>query len=167
MTISLIAAAAENNAIGKDNQMLWHLPNDLKYFKNITWGMPVLMGRKTFESFGGGKPLPGRANIILTYKKNYHPEGTVVVNKLDNALFFVNENDFNELMVIGGGEVYNMMLPKADKIYLTRVHESFTEADAFFPSIDEKKWQRTSQQNFTADEKHLYAYSFEIWERKK
>jgi dihydrofolate reductase len=128
--------------------------------------MPVLMGRKTFESFGEGKPLPGRVNIILTRKKDYKPEGIVVVQKLDDAYFFVNENDFNELMVIGGGELYNMMMPKANKIYLTRVHQSFTDADAFFPSIDEKKWHRTSQQNFAADEKHQYAYSFEIWERK-
>lgn len=166
MLISLIAAAAENNAIGKDNKMLWRLPNDLKYFKNITWGLPVLMGRKTFDSFGGGKPLPGRANIILTRKKDYHPEGVVVVNSLDNAFFFVNANDFNELMVIGGGELYNMMLPKADTIYLTRVHHSFTDADAFFPSIDEKKWERKSVQDFAADDKHQYAYSFEVWKKR-
>ena len=166
MTISLVVAAAENNAIGKDNQMLWHLPNDLKYFKNITWGLPILMGRKTFESFGGGKPLPGRANLILTHNKNYHPAGTVVVNNLDDAFFFVNENDFNELMVIGGGEIYNLMLPKANKIYLTRVHHSFTDADAFFPLIDEKKWKKKSVQDFAMDDKHHYAYSFEMWEKK-
>ncbi len=113
MNISLVVAAAENNAIGKNNDMLWHLPNDLKYFKNITWGLPVLMGRKTFESFGNGKPLPGRANIILTRKKNYQPQGTVVVRNLEDAFFFVTENDFKELMVIGGGEIYNLLLPKA------------------------------------------------------
>lgn len=167
MNISLVVAAAENNAIGKDNRMLWHLPNDLKYFKNITWGMPVLMGRKTFESFGGGKPLPGRANIILTRNKEYHPQGTVVVQKIDNAYFFVNENDFNELMVIGGGEIYNLMLPKANRIYLTRVHHSFMDADAFFPSMDEKKWQLKSCEDFQADDKHQYAYSFEVWNKKQ
>ena len=166
MTISLIVAAAENNAIGKENTMLWHLPNDLKYFKNITWGMPVLMGRKTFDSFGNGKPLPGRANIILSRKKNYEPAGTVMVNNLEDAYFFVKENDFKELMVIGGGEVYNMMMPKADKIFITRVHRSFTDADAFFPSIDEKKWQRKTVQDFFADDKHQYDYSFELWEKK-
>ncbi len=166
MLISLVVAAAENNAIGKDNTMLWHLPNDLKYFKNITWGLPVLMGRKTFDSFGGGKPLPGRANLILTRKKNYYPEGTVVVKSLDDVFFFVKENDFNELMVIGGGEIYNLTMPKANRIYLTRVHHSFTDADAFFPSIDETKWERTGQQHFMADDKHKYAYSFELWERK-
>ena len=166
MLISLVVAAAENNAIGKDNGMLWHLPNDLKYFKNVTWGMPVLMGRKTFESFGNGKPLPGRANIILTRKKDYRPAGVVTVQSMDDAYFFVNENDFNELMVIGGGEIYNMMMPKADRIYMTRVHCSFTDADAFFPSIDEKKWKLKSREDFTADDKHQYAYSFEVWNKK-
>ncbi len=166
MKISLVVAAAENNAIGKENQMLWHLPNDLKYFKNITWGLPVLMGRKTFDSFGGGKPLRGRANIILTRKKNYHPDGTVVVNNLDDAFFFVKEADYNELMVIGGGEIYNLMMAKADRIYITRVHHSFTNADAFFPSIDEAKLVRKSKQDFPTDEKHKFAYSFEVWERK-
>ncbi len=166
MLISLVVAAAENNAIGKDNGMLWHLPNDLKYFKNVTWGMPVLMGRKTFESFSNGKPLPGRANIILTRKKDYRPAGVVTVQSMDDAYFFVNENDFNELMVIGGGEIYNMMMPKADRIYMTRVHHSFTDADAFFPSIDEKKWKLKSREDFTADDKHQYAYSFEVWNKK-
>ena len=166
MLISLVVAAAENNAIGKDNGMLWHLPNDLKYFKNVTWGMPVLMGRKTFDSFGNSKPLPGRANIVLTRKKDYHPEGVVVVQKIDDAYFFVNENDFNELMVIGGGEIYNMMMPKANRIYITRVHQSFTDADAFFPSIDEKKWSLKSRQDLPVDEKNQYAYSFEVWDKK-
>lgn len=166
MNISLVVAAAENNAIGKNNDMLWHLPNDLKYFKNITWGMPVLMGRKTFESFGNGKPLPGRANIILTRKKEYQPQGTVVVRNLEDAFFFVTENDFKELMVIGGGEVYNLLLPKANKIYLTRVHQSFIDADTYFPAIDEKKWKVTSIRNCNADAKHAYDYSFEVWELK-
>ena len=89
-----------------------------------------------------------------------------MVQKIDNAYFFVNENDFNELMVIGGGEIYNMMMPKANRIYLTRVHHSFTDADAFFPSIDEKKWTLKSREDFQADAKHQYAYSFEIWDKK-
>ncbi len=166
MIISLVVAAAENNAIGKANAMLWHLPNDLKYFKNITWGLPVLMGRKTFESFGGGKPLLGRANIILTRNKKYHSKGVVVVDNLEDAFFFVNENDFNELMVIGGGEIYSLMLPRANRIYITRVHHTFTDADAFFPSIDEKQWKRKNVHDFGVDDKHAYAYSFEVWERK-
>ena len=167
MLISLVVAASENNAIGKNNNLLWHLPNDLKYLKNITWGMPVLMGRKTFDSLGNHQPLPGRANIVLTHAKDFKPAGTVVVNKIEDAYFFVKQNDFKELMVLGGGEIYSQMMPKADKIYLTRVHASFPEADAFFPDIDEKKWTRTSAQNFPADEKHQYAYSFETWQTKK
>jgi len=165
MNFSFVVAAAENDAIGKDNSMLWHLPNDLKFFKNITWAMPVLMGRKTFEALGS-KPLNGRANIILTRRKDYKPEGAVVVNNIKDAVFFAKQNDYKEIMVIGGGEIYKELLPKATKIYLTRVHASFAEADAFFPSIDEKKWTCTSKQDFPADDKHAYPYSFEVWERK-
>ena len=165
MNFSLVVAAAENDAIGRDNGMLWHLPNDMKFFKNITWAMPVLMGRKTFEALGS-KPLNGRANIVLTRKKNYKPEGAVVVNNIKDATFFAKQNDYKEIMVIGGGEIYKMLLPEAGKIYITRVHASFPEADAFFPSIDETKWKRTSNQDFDADDKHAYAYSFEVWEKK-
>ena len=165
MNFSFVVAAAENDAIGKDNSMLWHLPNDMKFFKNVTWAMPVLMGRKTFEALDS-KPLNGRANIILTRKKNYKPEGAVIINKVKDAVFFAKQNDYKEIMVIGGGEIYNMLLPKATKLYITRVHASFPEADAFFPSIDEKNWKRTSQQDFDADDKHAYAYNFEVWERK-
>jgi dihydrofolate reductase len=165
MNFSFVVAAAENDAIGKDNSMLWHLPNDLKFLKNVTWGMPVLMGRKSFDALGN-KPLNGRANIILTRNNDYKAEGAVVVNKLKDAMFFAKQNDFREIMVLGGGEIYKMLLPKATKIYLTRVHASFPEADAFFPSIDENKWKLTSKQDFDADEKHAYAYSFEVWEKK-
>jgi len=165
MNFSFVVAAAENDAIGKDNGMLWHLPNDLKFLKNITWAMPVLMGRKSFEALDN-KPLNGRANIILTHKKDYKPEGVVVVNSIKDASFFAKQNDYKEIMVLGGGEIYKMLLPKATKIYLTRVHASFPEADTFFPSIDEAKWTRTSKQDFDADEKHAYAYSFEVWERR-
>ncbi len=165
MLFSLVVAAAENGAIGKDNGMLWHLPNDMKFFKNITWAMPVLMGRKTFEALDS-KPLNGRANIILTRKKDFKPEGAVVVNHISDAVFFAEQNDYKEIMVIGGGEIYEMLMAKATKIYLTRVHHSFTDADAFFPSLDEKKWQRTGNQDFGTDDKHAYAYSFEVWERR-
>lgn len=165
MNFSFVVAAAENDAIGKSNGMLWHLPNDLKFFKNRTWGMPVLMGRKTFEALGG-KPLTGRINIVLTRNKEYKPEGVLVVNRVKDAAFFAEQNDYKEIMVIGGGEIYKELLPKTSKIYLTRVHATFPEADAFFPSLDEKKWNRTSQQDFRSDEKHAYPYSFEVWEKQ-
>ena len=165
MNLSFVVAASTNNVIGKNNNLLWHLPNDMKYFKNVTWGMPVLMGRKTFESFAG-KLLTGRANIILTRKKNYAPEGAVIVHKIEDALFFAAQNDYKEIMVIGGGEIYEMLLPKVHKIFLTRVHETFIDGDTFFPSIDEKKWSLASREDHSADEKHRYGYSFEVWTRK-
>jgi len=165
MIISLVVAASTNNAIGKNNQLLWHLPNDMKYFKNVTWAMPVAMGRLSFVALNS-EPLNGRINIVITRRKDFSAKGVVVVHKIDNAIFFAYQNDYNELMVIGGGEIFKAIMPKADKIYLTRVHAIFEDADTFFPEIDEKKWSLTSNQDFFKDEKHAYDYSFQIWERK-
>lgn len=164
MTISLIAAAAKNNAIGKDGDMPWHLSNDLKYFKNTTWGLPVLMGRKTFESFGKGKPLPGRKNIILTRQDDYKPDGVIVVKNVEDALLAAKEMDANELMVIGGGEIYRLFFEKADRIYLTRV-DAEPEADTFFPEMKTDEWKMVSKKDHEADTKNNYNYSFEVWER--
>jgi len=164
MIISLIVAAAKNNAIGKDGDMPWHLSNDLKYFKNVTWGMPVVMGRKTFESFGHGKPLKGRKNIILTRQKDLKPDGVVVVNTINDAMFVAKEMDVNELMVIGGGEVYRLFFEKANRIYLTRV-DAEPEADTFFPALDPQIWKLVSQKDHEADEKNDHNYSFQVWER--
>ncbi len=161
--ISLIVAAAENNAIGKDNQLLWHLPNDLKFFKNTTWGMPVIMGRKTFEAVN--KPLPGRFNIVITRQADWKGEGTISATDLNEALQKAKETNCNEIFVIGGGEIYKQSIEIADKIYITRVHATL-DGDTFFPAIDETKWQQTSLQEFAADEKHKYAYSFQTWVRK-
>lgn len=162
MVISLVVAAANNNVIGKDNQLLWRLPNDMKLFKNTTWGMPVLMGRKTFESLG--KPLPGRKNIILSRNAGFKPEGTVTVQTMDDALFLVKEMDIKELMVIGGGEIYKMAFEKASRIYLTRV-DAEPEGDTWFPSIDPKEWKLVRQKDYPADEKNKLAHSFQVWER--
>ncbi len=161
--VSLLVAAAENNAIGKNNQLLWHLPNDLKFFKNTTWGMAVIMGRKTYESVD--KPLPGRFNIVITRQADWKAEGVIVAADLHDALQKAAETNCNEIFVIGGGEIYKQSLEIADKIYMTRVHASF-DADTFFPEIDENKWQLTANQDFPVDEKHAYAYSFQTWERK-
>lgn len=161
MLISFVVAAAKNNAIGKDGKIPWHLPNDLKYFKNITWGMPVLMGRKTFESMG--KVLPGRKNIVLT-SKSWETAGAIAVKNMEDALFIANQTDALELMVIGGGEIYKSLLGKANRIYMTRV-DAEPEADTFFPVMNPKEWHLMSQKNHKADEKNLYNYSFEIWER--
>lgn len=165
MIKSLVVAASTNNAIGKDNKLLWHLPNDLKFLKNITWGMPVLMGRKSFESLGN-KPLKGRVNIILTSNKNFKKDGVAVVHSMRDALFFTKENDYNELMILGGERVYADTINDADKIYITRVHHVFEDADAFFPVIDEEKFILVSNEDYYKDEKHAYDYSFQLWKRK-
>lgn len=163
MKKSLLVAAAENNTIGKNNQLAWHLPNDLKFFKNITWGMPVVMGRKTFESVN--KPLPGRFNIVITRQKNWQAEGVIVSASLDDALQKAAETNCKEVFIIGGGEIFKQSMDLADKIYLTKVHAE-VEGDTFFPVIDETKWELANSQHFGADEKHKYAYSFQTWKKK-
>lgn len=162
MIISLVVAAAKNNAIGKDNKLLWCLPNDMKYFKNVTWGMPVVMGRKTFEALG--KPLKGRKNIVITRQAGWNAEGTIPVKTLEDAIFLVKEMDVKEMMVIGGGEIYKMAFEKTKRIYLTRV-DAEPEGDTFFPSLNPQHWHLVSQKNHEADEKNVYDYSFQVWER--
>lgn len=162
MIISLIVAAANNNAIGKEGGMPWHLPNDLRHFKNLTWGMPVVMGRKTFESLG--KPLAGRKNIVISRQAGWSAAGAVVVKTIEDALFVAREADMKEVMVIGGGEIYKSLFDRAKRIYLTRV-EAEPEADTFFPVIDPQQWHLMSQKNHEADEKNAYNYSFQVWER--
>ncbi len=161
MTISLVVAAATNNVIGKDNQLLWKLPNDMRFFKNVTWGMPVIMGRKTFESLA--EPLKGRKNIVLS-RQAAEADGAIVVKSLDDALFLAKQMDMKEVMVVGGGEIYTQAMEKARRIYLTRV-EAEPEGDTYFPAIDPKKWRLVRQDDHEADEKHAYNYSFQVWER--
>ncbi len=165
MIKSLVVAASTNNAIGKNNQLLWNLPNDMKFFKNITWAMPVLMGRKTFEALGN-KLLNGRVNIVITSGKFFKADGVVVVNNFRDADFFAAANDYKELMIIGGAHVYQQTIDEADNIYITRVHHVFEDADAFFPVIDEKKFKLVSNEDHFKDEKHTYDYSFQLWKRK-
>jgi dihydrofolate reductase len=162
LIISLVVAAATNNAIGLGGVMPWHLPNDLKHFKNVTWGMPVIMGRKTFDSLG--KPLAGRKNIVITRQADWKAEGTVAVKSMEDALFLVKETDAKEAMVIGGGEIFKMIFDKAQRIYMTRV-EAEPEADTFFPAINPQLWRLASQKNHEADEKNKFNYSFQTWER--
>ncbi len=160
--LSILVAAASNNSIGKNNQLLWHLPNDLKFFKNTTWGGVVIMGRKTFESVN--KPLPGRLNIVITRQKNWQAENVTTAGSLDEAVEKAKKLHYKEIFIIGGGEIYKEALPKTDKIYLTRVNAEI-EGDTFFPAINNKEWKLTSQNDFKIDEKHAYDYSFEVWER--
>ena len=163
MIVSLVVAAAENNVIGKNNQLLWHLPNDLKFFKNTTWGMVVIMGRKTFESVN--KPLPGRINIVITRQASWTAEGIITATDLDDALKKAAETNCKEIFVIGGGEIYKQSMTIANKIYITRVHTA-PDGDTFFPVIDESNWELTSNEDFEANAKHAFGYSFQIWKRK-
>jgi len=162
MIISLVVAAARNNVIGKDNKLLWTLPNDMKFFKNVTWGLPVVMGRKTFEALG--KPLSGRKNIIISRQSGLSTEGAVIVKNLDDAQFLVKQMDVKEMMVIGGGEIYKAAMDRANRIYITRV-DADLEGDTTFPEIDPREWKMVSKKDYPVDEKHQYAYSFQVWER--
>lgn len=156
-------AASTNNVIGKDNKLLWHLPNDLRFFKNITWPLPVIMGRKTFEAIGSN-PLKGRHNIIITRQKDFAPPGVSIVNDLDTALRLAELDEVNELSIIGGGQIYEQAMKIATRIYMTRVHAKL-EGDTFFPEIDPNLWRMQSRIDHDADDKHKYAYSFERWEK--
>ncbi|MES2373509.1 MAG: dihydrofolate reductase [Bacteroidota bacterium] len=162
MLISLVVAASTNNVIGKNNQLLWSLPNDMKFFKNTTWAMPVLMGRKTFESLG--KPLPGRLNIVITRQKDWKPEGATIVHSLEDAIKAASTADYKEAFVIGGGEIFKEAMTVTDKIYMTRV-DAELEGDAFFPVIDKAQWQLISEDSRAADAKHAYSYHFQLWQK--
>ncbi|MBC6492453.1 dihydrofolate reductase [Flavihumibacter stibioxidans] len=162
MNINIVVAVSENQVIGKDNQLLWHLPNDMKFFKNTTWGMPVIMGRKTYESLG--KPLTGRTNIVVTTNTEWSAPGTISVNSLEAALTAAADTDAREVYVIGGGEIYRHALPVTHRVYLTRVHTQI-EGDTFFPELPAAEWSLHSRLDFPMDEKHAFAYSFEVWDR--
>jgi len=159
--ISIVVAISENNAIGKDNQLLWHLPADLKHFKNITTGHTIIMGRKTYDSIG--KPLPNRRNIIITRQTGLQLEGVEVVNSLEEALALC-ENEA-EIFVIGGAEIYRHAISICHRIYLTRVHQEF-EADAFFPELDNETWKEVEKVDHLPDEKNKFAYTFSTLERR-
>ncbi len=160
--LTLIVAAGENDAIGKDNQLIWHLSDDLKRFKTLTSGHCIIMGRKTFESFP--KPLPNRKHIVITRQNDYKvPEGVIVVNTLEDALDASRHDQ--QPFVIGGGEIYAQAIKYAHKIELTRVHESF-DADTFFPKVDSNIWKETSKIVHPKDDEHAYSFSFITYERK-
>jgi dihydrofolate reductase len=153
--ISLIVAMAQNGVIGRDNRLPWRLPEDLRRFKAITMGKPILMGRKTFESIG--KPLPGRTNLVLTRDRDWRAQGAVVVNSLDQALR--QASDSEELVAIGGAEIYRLLMPFARRIYLTHVHADIP-GDTFFPDFDPTQWVDAECTPRDADEKHAYALTF-------
>lgn len=161
--LTIIVAAGEDNAIGKDNDLIWHLSDDLKRFKSLTSGHHIIMGRKTFESFP--KPLPNRTHVVITRQNGYKvPEGVIVVNSLDDALDAARFD--SQPFIIGGGEIYKQAMPFADKIEITRVHSTFENADTFFPVIDQNKWQQIAKTTHQKDENHNYAFSFITYVKK-
>lgn len=167
MRVSLIVSKTENNVIGKDNRLIWHLPNDLKRFKSITTGYPVIMGRKTYLSLPARfRPLPGRTNIVLTRNKDFKALGCVIKHSLKEALDYCEENDSGECFIIGGGEVYQQALEKdlIERMYVTELHTKL-EGDTFFPVIDFKCWKRISETFHRSDAVHPFDYSFVIYER--
>jgi len=157
MILSIIAAVGENNEIGCGNTLPWRLPADLKRFKELTTGHPVVMGRNTFESLPNG-PLPGRTNIILSKNPNFSHNNCYIFSSLDEALIKLSGED--EVYIIGGSQLYEQALPRADKLYLTRVHASFTEADTFFPVIDWSEWLRKNEEKHPVDEQNDFALTF-------
>jgi dihydrofolate reductase len=160
--ITLIVAVADNGVIGRDNALPWHLPEDLKRFKRLTMGKPLIMGRKTFESIG--KPLPGRLNIVVTRDTNYQREGVAVVHGAAAAIEAAA--DAPEVMVIGGADLFRLFLPGAGRIHLTRVHAQI-HGDVTWPALDIRQWEVIETARHEADERHAHAMTFEVWEKRK
>jgi dihydrofolate reductase len=174
MILSIISAIANNNEIGRKNELLCNLPIDMKHFRETTSGHPVIMGQRTFESLGigadgkPGKPLPNRRNIILTLDKEYKRDDAEVVysiEELDELLKNTTEKD-EELFIIGGGQIYKLFIEKADRLYITHVNAEFSDADTFFPIIDPLKWQKVKEDKHEKDEKNIYDTNFVVYERK-
>ncbi len=173
MIISLIAAIGKNNELGKGNDLVFHLPADMKHFRDTTRGHTVIMGRKTFESLPGG-PLPARRNIVITRDTNYFADGTEVVHSLDEALKiasleqgkrFEENQDEVEVFVIGGGQIYSEAMAKANRLYITHIDAEMS-ADTFFPEISVGEWEKVSEVSHSADGENPYDYTFTTWKRK-
>ena len=166
MKVSLIVAVSENGVIGKDNDLIWHLPKDMKFFKETTKGHHVIMGRKNLESIPHKfRPLPNRVNVIITRKTDYKADGCIVVNSLEDALAVAKENGEKEPFIIGGGQIYKLALDKnlVDRIYITRINHSF-KGDTYFPKITEE-WKEISKESYNTDEKHKYSFTISILEK--
>lgn len=163
MHITLIVAKAKNNVIGKDNQLIWKLSADLKRFKNLTSGHHILMGRKTFDSLG--KPLPNRTHLIITRNSDFQaPEGHFTFSSVEDAFIFCNKTGVENLFIIGGGQIYNDTINLCDRLEITEV-DAELEGDTFFPVIDPKIWRERERENFPADEKNEYPFSFVTYEK--
>ncbi len=161
MTVSLIAAMAENRLIGRDAALPWHLPNDMRRFKELTTGHAVIMGRKTYDTLSG--PLPNRRNVVITRNHSYQAPGVEVFHTIGGALH--TATDPEEVFIAGGAEIYSLALPSADRIYLTVVHATL-DGDTYFPTFTAKEWRLVEDIRYRSDEKHFYPYSFRLYERR-
>ncbi len=161
MNISIIVAASANRVIGAGGELPWHLPDDFRYFKQITMGKPIVMGRRTWESIG--RPLPGRKNIVMTRRVGYEAEGASVVDSPEAAV--AAAGDEGEIMIIGGGEIYRRFLPLTATVYLTHV-EAEIDGDTHFPALPEREWQLVSSEAHPADDRHAYAFEFRVYARQ-
>lgn len=164
MKNTIVVAISDNYAIGKDNDLIWHMPADLRHFKRVTTGKYVCMGRKSFESLG--KPLPNRINIVITRQEDYQPEGVIVVNSLDAAIDHAAQAGQEELIILGGGQVYKESLDRGlvDEMIITEIKATF-DADTHFPSFDESQWKEVRREEHPADEKNPHDYAF-VWYEK-
>jgi dihydrofolate reductase len=166
MKISLVAAVAENYVIGKNNDLPWHLPDDMKFFMATTKGHHVILGRKNYESLPEKfKPLPNRTNIIVTRQRDYKAQGCLVVHSMEDALRIAEENKESEAMVIGGSDIYALSLPYAHRLYLTEIHAK-VDGNVFFPDFEKTAWAEVSRVHHTQDERHVYSFDFVVYERK-
>ena len=163
MTLSIIVAMAKNRAIGKDNQLIWHISNDMKHFKEVTLGHTVIMGYNTWKSLPGQRPLPHRRNIIISSRLEQEPEGFEVAHSIQESLELVRDEE--EVFIMGGGSIYEQFLPKADLLYLTRLDHNF-EADTYFPFINFENWSLIELEVIDDDPQVDFSYRFEVWERK-
>ncbi len=159
--INIVVAKASNNVIGAKNDLIWHLPNDLKHFKSLTSGHPIVMGRKTFESLG--RPLPNRTNIVVTRDQNWNAEGIEIASSLPKAIEAAKKID-DDIYIIGGGNIYKQAMEFTDVLYITEVHHEF-DGDTYFPEIDSDEWEEVEREDFKKDEKHPYSYSFVTYKR--
>ena len=164
MIKSIMVARSDNRVIGKDNDLVWHMPADLKYFKETTMGHYAIMGRKTYEAVD--KPLPGRTNVIITRQPDYHREGCIVVHSLEEALALGKDNGQQEVFILGGSQIYELTLEQdlADRIYLTEIKAEF-EGDSYFPELDAAKWKEAKREEHEPDEKNPHPYAFVVLER--
>lgn len=161
LNISIIVATSKNNVIGVNNQLPWHLPADLKYFKSLTNGHSIIMGRKTYDSIG--RPLPNRENIVITRDKKFTSNDLIIKHSIEEAIEHCNGQE--EVFIIGGDTIYKQTLAIANKLYITRVDIVIENGDAFFPEINDEEWKKVSVEDYEKDEKNKFDYSFEVYER--